>query len=52
MTHLAQASSEYNYFIDLAHFLEEVIDPRSLDTVNIMPMIFDLDRYDVVCLLY
>lgn len=47
-THLRQRSGEDDDLVDLAHPLQEVVDSRSLDNVDVVRLAFDLDRDDVV----
>ena len=46
--YLAQTRSEYYNLVQLSHLLEEIIDARAFDHVNIMPMVLDLYRDYVV----
>ena len=49
--HLAQAGGEDHDLVDLAHFLEEGVDARTFDDVDVVPVVLDLDRDHVVRLL-
>jgi hypothetical protein len=46
--YLAQTRSENYNLIKLPHLLEEIIDTRAFDHVNIMPVVLDLYRDYVV----
>lgn len=46
--YLAQTRGENYNLIQLSHLLEEIIDTRTFDHVNIMPMVLDLYRDDIV----
>jgi hypothetical protein len=48
---LAQTCSEYDDLINLTHFFEEVVHTRALDYVDIVPVILDFDRYNIISLL-
>lgn len=48
---LAQTCCEYDDLINLAHFFKEVVHTRALDYVDIVPVILDFDRYNIISLL-
>ena len=48
---LAQTGGEDYDFIYFAHFLEEIVNTWSLNHINIVPVILDLDWHDIVGLL-
>lgn len=48
---LAQTCCEYDDLINLAHFFQEVVHARALDYVDIVPVILDFDRYNIISLL-
>ena len=52
MTHLAQAGGKYHHFVDLAHLLQKVVHAWALNNVNVVPMVFDFYRHDVIRVLY
>lgn len=43
-THLAQARSEYDDLVYLTHQLQEVVDARPLDHIDVVPVIFYFHR--------
>ena len=47
-THLGQTSSEDNNLVNLPHFLQEMIHPRSFDNIDVMGLRLDLNGDDVV----
>ena len=49
--YLAQTRSEDYNLIQFSHLLEEIVDARAFDHVNIMPMVLNLYRDDVVRML-
>lgn len=49
--YLAQTGCEHHDLIYLAHLLQEVVDAGALDDIHIMPVILDLNRYDIIRLL-
>lgn len=49
--HLAKTSSEHDHFVNLAHFLQEVVNSWALDDVHVMPMVLNLNRNHVVSVL-
>ena len=49
--YLAQTRGEDYNLIQLSHLLEEIIDTRTFDHVNIMPVVLNLYRDDVVRML-
>ena len=51
LVYFAQTGSEDDNFVLLAHLLQEVIDARAFDDINIMPMILYFDRDDIISLL-
>ena len=51
-TNLAETGRENNNLVDLPHLLQEVVDARALDDIDVMPVILDLHRHHVVRLLY
>jgi len=46
--YLAQTRSKNHNLIQLSHLLEEIIDTRAFDNVNIMPVILNLYRDDII----
>ena len=52
LAHLAQTGSKNDNLIYFAHLLEEIIHARTLYDINIMPVVFDFDRHDIISLLY
>ena len=52
ITNLAQTSREHYDFVNLAHLLEEIVHTRSLYDVHIVPVVLNLNGYNVVGLLY
>ena len=52
LTYFAEASCENDNLIHFTHLLEEVIDPRSLEHMKVMPVIFNLNRDNKIGLLY
>lgn len=51
-SHLAQARSEYDDFIEFSHALEKRVNTRSFNHVDIVPLPFDFDRHHIVGLRY
>lgn len=50
--YFTQTRSEYYNLVNLSHLLQKVIDTRSLDHIDVVPVVLDFNRYDVVGLLY
>jgi hypothetical protein len=50
--YLAEASSKNNNLIYFAHLFQEVVDPRSLKNVEMMPVILNFNWDDKIGLLY
>ena len=48
---LAQTCCEDDDLIYLTHFFQKVVHTRALDYVDIVPVILDLNRHNIVCLL-
>src|SRR5712691_7622234 len=48
---LAQTCCEYDDLINLAHFFQEVVHTRALDYVDIVRVILDFDRYNIISLM-
>ena len=46
--YLAQTRSKNYNLVQLSHLLEEIIDARAFDHVNIMPVVFNFYRDNVV----
>jgi len=46
----SQARSKHHDFIDFAHLLQEGVDSGSLQGVDVVPIIFNLDWYYLVWL--
>ena len=40
--HLAQASSEYDHFVDLSHTFEKFVNSRPLKHIEVMPVCLNL----------
>jgi len=51
VAHLAQASGEDHYLVDFAHLLKKVVHTRSLQDVEVMPVILNLDGNNKIGLL-
>lgn len=51
-THFAEASCEDDNLIYFTHLFEEVVDPGSLEHMEVMPVIFNLNRDNKIGLLY
>jgi hypothetical protein len=51
MTNLAQTRREYYNLINLTHLFQEVVYAWAFDYVDIVPVIFNFDRYDIISLL-
>lgn len=49
-TDLAQTGSEDDDLVYLAHLLEEIVDTWTLQDMEMVPMVFDFDRDDEICL--
>lgn len=49
-TYLAQTCREDDDFVDFAHLLQEVVHAWSLDDVDVVPVVLNFNRHDVVCL--
>ena len=47
-TYLAETSSKYDNLVQLSHLLQKVVDARSLDDINVMPLPLYLHRDDVI----
>jgi hypothetical protein len=52
LTHFAEASCENDHLIYFTHLFEEVVDSGSLEHVEVMPVIFNLNRDNEIGLLY
>lgn len=50
-TYFAQTGCEYDHFVNLAHLLQELVNAWSLNDVDIVPVVLNLDRHDIICLL-
>ena len=50
-SHLAQTGGENDDFIYFSHTLQEVVDPRPFEDMEVVPMIFNLHWHNEVCLL-
>jgi hypothetical protein len=48
---LAQTRCEYDYLVDFAHSSQKVVYAWAFDYVDIVPVVLDLDRHDVISLL-
>ena len=51
MTNLAQTRREHDDLKDLTHFFQKIINAWALDYVDIVPVILDFNRHNIVCLL-
>lgn len=51
-TYFAQARRKDDYFVYFAHFLQEVVNTGTLDHIDIVPVVLDLDRHNIVGLGY
>lgn len=51
-TYLTETSSKDDNLVYFTHFLQEVIDPWTLNYVHIVPVILDFHRHNIVSLLY
>lgn len=47
-THLAETPREDYNLIHLTHLVQKVVNARPLNYMHIVPLLFDLDRNDVV----
>lgn len=52
LTHFAETSCENDNFIYFTHLFKEVVDPGSLEHMEMMPVIFNLNRDNKIGLLY
>lgn len=50
-TNLAQTRREYDDLKNLTHFFQKVIHAWALDYVDVVPVILDFNRDNIVCLL-
>jgi hypothetical protein len=50
-TNLAQTRREYDDLKNLTHFFQKVVNAWALDYVDIVPVILDFNRHNIVCLL-
>ena len=51
-TYHTQASRENYNLVNQSHFLQKVIDTRSFEHIEVMPVVIDFDRDNIVRLLY
>lgn len=50
-TNLAQTRGEYDDLENLTHLFQKVVNAWALDYVDIVPVILDFNRHNIVCLL-
>jgi hypothetical protein len=50
--YLAETGGKDNNLIYLSHFFQEVVDPRPLKNVEMMPVVLDFNGDDKIRLLY
>ena len=49
--YLAKACGKDDNFILFSHFLQKIIHTRAFNDVNVMPMVLNFDRDNIICLL-
>jgi hypothetical protein len=51
ISYLAETCGENDHLVNLPHLFQKVVDARSFENVEVVPVVFNLDRNNEICLL-